>query len=197
MGQLVQIDFTATLNGSVYGKTENRNKNSSSEDCYFKSKTKLSVTMINGEKLRLSIDLRVPKTVNVTLEPFTPPYWEGNDTLNGSDYNHDQNSTTYTEEGDLDDYIGTGTFKLNANATSSSSTNGGGVQVSNISTFGWSNGILIYTYDPRGLSGYKKDACTGQPLSGWKIIVTNSTHQWNATTNANGFWQVWNLTNGT
>ena len=58
-----------------------------------------------------------------------------------------------------------------------------------------SNTLEIFQ-QPNCLSGYKIDDCTGLPLSGWKIVVNNSSQEWNATTNAAGFWRVCNLASG-
>ncbi len=199
LGRLIQVDFAATLDGNMSVVSENRNNNSSAS-CYFSGKVNLYVSMINKkDRVSLSIDLKVPQNgTPADLDPFTEPYWEGGDTLIGHDEDHDEKSIPpYVATGDLAEYIGNGNFSLDAKGDANFTIVAGGNQTSNISTFGWSNATLIYTYDPRGLSGYKKDGCTNLPLSGWKIIVTNSTHQWNATTDANGFWQVYNLTNGT
>jgi len=197
-GRLIRIDFAATLNGSMYGKIENRNINASVERAFFSDITNLSVKMINGNFLDLNISLRVPKSGFKKLENHTLPLWSGNDTLVGSDYEDTQKSIVYTSASDLAGYIGTGTFDLPATAIADTLTGGGGVMVSNISTYGWSNATITYTYDDsRCLSGYKIDGCTGLPLSGWTIAVNNSTKSWTNTTNANGFWQVCNLDNGT
>ncbi len=198
MGRLIRIDFTATLNGSMNGTTENRNIASGVDESYFQDRTRLSVQMINGDWLNLSVDLRVPDAGSVELQPFTLPYWAGSDTLSGYDYGEDHDSINYTLAGDLADYIGTGTFDLPGRATAQTSTIGGGVQVSDIRTYGWSNATITYTYDDsRCLSGYKIDRCTGLPLSGWTINVNNSTQSWTATTDGNGFWRTCSLENDT
>ncbi|MCX6677933.1 MAG: hypothetical protein NTU95_08330, partial [Methanothrix sp.] len=49
------------------------------------------------------------------------------------------------------------------------------------------------------ISGYKFNACTGQPLQGWEIKVFNATTKalmGTATTNALGFWEVCHLVPG-
>ena len=47
-----------------------------------------------------------------------------------------------------------------------------------IDTLAWSNASISYTYDDaRCLSGFKKDGCTGLPLSEWNITTRNATMQ--------------------
>ncbi|MGV8175267.1 MAG: carboxypeptidase regulatory-like domain-containing protein, partial [Methanothrix sp.] len=198
MGRLIRIDFMATLNSSMNGTTENRNNQSGVRMSYLQDFTDLAVKMINGDWLNLTVNLSVPETGSVSLEPFTLPIWSGNDTLSGYDYGDTHGWINYTAQGDLAGYIGTGYFNLSATATATTSVTGGGNQVSDLRTFGWSNATITYTYDDsRCISGYKLDRCTGLPLSGWKIILNNSTQEWNATTDANGFWRVCSLENDT
>ncbi|MGV8174899.1 MAG: carboxypeptidase regulatory-like domain-containing protein, partial [Methanothrix sp.] len=94
-------------------------------------------------------------------------------------------------------YYGTGQFNLPAQAAANVITHGGGNQSTNISTFGWSNATLTYTYDDVPcLSGRKFNNRTGEGLSGWTINVSNSTDSWEIKTIDTGLWQICNLTPG-
>ena len=199
LGQLLRIKFTATLNGSMNGTAENRDPYAEVEEAAFEGRLRMRTLMLNGNWLTLNVFLRVPDANGswLLLQPFTLPYWSGTDTIIGFDRGDTQGTVVYTGAA-MAPYIGTGNITLWANCTASTSTYGGGNMVSDIRAYGYSHAIITYTYDDaRCLSGYKKDGCTGLPLSGWTINVNNSTSSWTATTNESGFWRVCHLDNGT
>ncbi|MCX6678555.1 MAG: hypothetical protein NTU95_11530, partial [Methanothrix sp.] len=59
--------------------------------------------------------------------------------------------------------------------------------------------IYLRNIPPLCISGYKYNACNGQPLQGWEIKVFNASTKalmGTATTDALGFWQVCHLVPG-
>ena len=144
--------------------------------------------------------MRSPETGNYTLAPYTGSACGlFSDSATDVDSGSDQGGIFYTNAADLAPYIGTGTFNLPGSTIADISVRYfGGSVLAFLNTYGWSNATITYTYDDaRCLSGYKIDGCTGLPLSGWKIIVNNSTHEWNDTTDVNGFWEICQLENDT
>lgn len=199
MGNLISIDFTATLNASLDGKAENTNPNSGVQDCYMQDLTDMYVTMLDSSLLPLNVTLRYPSDgTNVSVTAFDGTLdFLGTSAFSGNDSGSTQDSIFYSLPAQMTPYIGTGTFNLLTVTTASSTVIGGGNFASFISTKAWSNATITYTYnDELCLSGYKKDGCTGLPLSGWNITVRNSSWQQNETTNSSGFWEVCNLTPG-
>ena len=199
-GELLQIKFTATLNGSMNGAAENREPGKSAEAA-FEDRLRMQVTMLDANLLNLYVFLRVPDAngTYVSLAPFTLPLWSGPDTMSGGDWGSIQGSVVYTSAVAMAPYIGTGNFTLPASGYAvASGIFLGGNTVFDIRSYGWSNATITYTYDDsRCLSGYKLDRCTSLPLSGWTIRVSNATRTWTATTDANGFWRICHLDNGT
>ena len=100
----------------------------------------------------------------------------GPDSFSGTDANDTWDTVFYNDAANLTGYVGTGTFKLLTVTKGKSDVAGGGTWQSQILTRAWSYATITYTYDDaRCLSGYKKDGCTGLPLSGWNITVSNAT----------------------
>ena len=198
MGELKSVYFTATLNATLDGEAENRALRSV-QNAYFAVDAYMDAVMINGQHIPLQVFLRVPETGGINVTAFDG-VWDflGTSSFNGSDANDTWGYVYYNDSANTTDYIGIGTFPLLAYTRAISEVFGGGSWYSLIDTLAWSNASISYTYDDaRCLSGFKKDRCTGLPLSGWKITVSNTTQQWNATTNASGFWQVCQLENDT
>jgi len=196
MGELISVYFTATLNATLEGAAENRAL-TPVQNAYFAVDAYMDAVMINGQHIPLQVYLRVPKTGGINVTAFDG-VWDflGTSSFNGSDANDTWGYVYYDDSANTTDYVGTGTFPLLAYTRASSRVVGGGSWYSLITTLAWSNASITYTYDDaRCLSGFKKDGCTGLPLSGWNITVRNATTQWNATTDASGFWQVCKLEN--
>ena len=198
MGELISVYFTATLNATLDGAAENR-AHAPVHNAYFAVDAYMDAVMINGQHIPLQVYLRVPETGGINVTAFDG-VWDflGTSSFNGSDANDTWGYVYYDDSANTIDYVGTGTFPLLAYTRASSRVVGGGSWYSLITTLAWSNASITYTYDDaRCLSGFKKDGCTGLPLSGWNITVRNATTQWNATTDASGFWQVCKLENDT
>ncbi|MFZ2470945.1 MAG: choice-of-anchor E domain-containing protein [Methanothrix sp.] len=201
LGRLISVNFNAMLNASLEGKAENKNTVRGVTGCYISAEpATLSVEMINGDLLHLDVNLRIPATgtISVTnhITEVGEPKYTGTDSFNGTSINSTSGYVFYNTADKINAYIGTGTFNLAASAHASSEIKGGGNWWSDLTTYGWSNATITYTYDDsRCISGYKIDDCTGQPLAGWKIYVNNSTRSFSDTTNATGFWQVCGLDN--
>jgi hypothetical protein len=196
MGELISVYFTATLNATLNGAAENRAL-TSVQNAYFDVDAYMDAVMINGQHIPLQVYLRVPEAggVNVTAYDGVLDFL-GTSSFNGSDANDTWGYVYYDDSANTTDYLGAGTFPLLAYTRASSRVVGGGSWYSLIDTLAWSNASITYTYDDaRCISGYKKDGCTGLPLSGWNITVSNATTQWNATTDASGFWQICRLEN--
>ena len=199
MGRLISVYFTATLNGTLYGEAENK-ATRPVEAAWMGVDTDMYVVMLNGQHLPLYVLLRVPSNgSSVNVGPYDQIHdFLGSDSFNGTDANDTWDDIFYINAADVSDYVGTGTFNLSTVTSALSIVHGGGSWWSNITTKAWSNATITYTYDDsRCLSGYKVDGCTGLPLSGWKIKVNNSTHEWNTTTDGNGFWRICQLENDT
>jgi len=199
MGRLISVYFTATLNGTLYGEAENK-ATRPVEAAWMGVDTDMYVVMLNGQHLPLYVLLRVPSNgSSVNVGPYDQIHdFLGSDSFNGTDANDAWDDIFYINAADVSDYVGTGTFNLSTVTSALSIVHGGGSWWSNITTKAWSIATITYTYDDsRCLSGYKFDGCTGLPLSGWKIKVNNSTHEWNTTTDGNGFWRICQLENDT
>ena len=189
LGRLISVNFTVTLNATTSGTATNQ-AGSPVACASMLVTTDMDVAMINGDMLFLNVNLKIPSNGSCVTVP-------GHGSFSGSDNNSTVGYVFYSNPTDIDDYIGTGTFDLLGSFTGDSDISGGGSFSSSILTYGWSNSTITYTYnDALCLSGYKKDGCTGLPLSGWNITVRNSSWQRNATTNSSGFWAVCNLTPG-
>lgn len=176
------------------GKGENLGS-SPIEGAYIAADADMQVEMINGEHLSLLVNLETGK---VYLPAFDgTPDLEGPSAFNDSDAK-DTWGRIYYDDARKDAYIGKGTFNLTANTSAESRTGGSGNFMYWVMTTAWSNASITYTYDElHCLSGYKIDACTGEPLSGWTITVNNSTDSWSNETDADGFWEICNLEDGT
>ena len=204
-GNLSRIDFEATLEGNLSGVYENANPNNWLNYSYAQTTAKMEITMLNGSTLDLQILLRLPDNNTkhyINLSPYEEPdFSNGTDSFSGKYQNKTRDRITIISDKDKDDYIlrtGQKSFALNSTTEGTieiKSEEGGANVNSRLRSWGWSDATLTYTY-LLCLSGYKKN-CTGWPLSGWKIMVNNSTQNWTATTDARGFWQVCNLDNGT
>jgi hypothetical protein len=200
-GNLSRIDFEATLEGNLSGVYENANPNNWLNYSYAQTTAKMEITMLNGSTFDLQISLRLPNATSyINLSPYIPPdFSPGNDSFSGKHEAKTKDRITIIS--DKDDYIwrtGQQSFALKSTTEGTievKSDEGGANVNSRLRSWGWSNATLTYTY-LLCLSGYKKN-CTGWPLSGWKIMVNNSTQNWTATTDASGFWQVCGLDNGT
>ena len=196
MGKLISVYFSATLNATLNGAAEN-GAPKPVQNAYIAIDAYLDAVMIDGQHLPLKVFLRVPETggINVTaFDGFSD--FIGTSAFNGTDANDTWGYVYYNDSANTTGYIGTGTFQLFAYTRARSEVIGGGTWYSLINTRAWSNASLTYTYDDsRCLSGYKIDGCTGLPLSGWNITVSNATRQWNATTDAGGFWRICSLEN--
>jgi len=195
LGNLISVDFTASLNATVDGGAENMAPSGGVEDAYISADADMYVDMINGDRLTLQVHLATaPK--DLTQYDNTLDYG-GTSGFSDSDEG-DTWGSIYYDDARKDDYIDEGTFNLKAYATASSTVVGSGNWDSFINTYSWSNASITYTYeDLHCLSGYKIDNCTGQPLSGWTITVNNSTDSWSNDTDADGFWEICNLEDGT
>ena len=193
MGRLISVYFTATLNATLYGAAENK-ASGKVDKASIVVDTDMFVEMINGQKLPLYVRLN-NSTTNISGFDGT---WDflGPSAFNGTDANDTWGYVYYDDPANVTYYSGIGTFPLLTYTHASSRVDGGGSWYSIIDTKAWSYATITYTYDDsRCLSGYKIDGCTGLPLSGWNITVSNSTHSWNALTNGSGFWQVCGLEN--
>jgi hypothetical protein len=197
MGWLLSVDFRATLNGSLNARAENLAATPVTT-AYTAVNALMNVTMINGKLLPLDVLLRIPESGYISVSAYDGTNdLMGPDSYNGTDADNTTGSVHYSDNANVSQYIGVGTFLLLAKTHGVSDVSGGGTWDSRIRTTAWSYAAITYTYnDEICLSGYKKDGCTGLPLSGWNITVSNSSLQLNATTNSSGFWQVCNLTPG-
>jgi len=196
MGKLISVYFAATLNATLDGAAEN-GAPKPVQNAYFAVDAYMDAVMINGQHIPLQVYLRVPETGGINVTAYDG-VWDflGTSSFNGSDANDTWGYVYYDDSANTTDYVGTGTFPLLAYTRASSRVIGGGSWYSLITTLAWSNASIIYTYDDaRCLSGFKKDGCTGLPLSGWNITVSNATRLWNATTDASGFWRICGLEN--
>ncbi|MDD1759132.1 MAG: choice-of-anchor E domain-containing protein, partial [Methanothrix sp.] len=197
LGNLTKVNLAARLDGNLSGLYENANPKNWLNKSYARTNATMDI-LLNGSKLlTLKIELKIPKDKEyINLSPYTEPMFSGkNDTFSGENVSND---TDYTNPTDLSSYIGLEKLILPCRTNGAievKSLEGGANVNSQLRSWGWSNATLTYTY-LLNLSGYKKN-CTGWPLSGWKIMVNNSTQNWTATTDASGFWQVCNLDNGT
>ncbi len=200
LGTLVSVNFIASLNGTLDAQAENLGSTGYTQ-CYVTDLAEMYLTMINGDDFYLNVALRVPKTGYASVGPFDGAQdLMGSDTFSGQDYGDTSDIVIYTAPDDVDDYYGVGTFNLPMYTIAASSVRGGGNWYTEIATTAWSHAIITYTYDEKVtycLSGYKINGCTGEPISGWTVIVNNSTNSWSAITDQTGFWKVCGLKTGT
>ena len=195
LGNLISVDFTASLNATVAGGVENTATLEGVDNAYIAADAYMYVDMINGDRITLEVNLATPP-IDLTKFDSTIDYG-GTSGFTDSDAGDTWGSIHY-DDARKDDYVDTGTFSLQAYATADSTVGGGGNLNSYIDTYAWSNASITYTYDDlHCLSGYKIDNCTGQPLSGWTVTVNNSTDSWSNDTDADGFWEICNLEDGT
>lgn len=196
LGNLISVDFTASLNASINGSAENTNPGSGVTGAYMSADADMSVEMINQDELSLHVEL---DTGTHDVSAFDGNQdGQGSSAFSASDEDSTSGTITYTDPGKVADYKGTGTFDLEAVATAVSDVVGGGNWYSLFDTYAWSEASITYTYEElHCLSGYKFDECTGQPLSGWTVTVNNSTDSWSNDTDADGFWEICNLEDGT
>jgi uncharacterized repeat protein (TIGR01451 family) len=134
----------------------------------------------------INYTIRVNNTGNVTLtgvwaeDNLTSTAWTVGSLDPGQNYT---NTTRYQVL--LSDMPGPLFNELWANGTDPCGTE---VNASSIETVNITNPKKLLC-----INGYKHDGCTGVPLSGWKIKANNSTQEWNATTDGNGFWRFCRL----
>ena len=184
LGTLNRIDFTATLNATMNGSGYNKNTGAWINFSFARSNASLDVTMLDTSKLNLKVVLRLPNlTGHYNLSPYDGIPWIGPDSFSGNNNGSNASSLSYTQQAALAQYIwsGIGTKKFDLPSSTTGDLyfggQGGPNIVHNLTSYGWSHAVLTYTYDDsRCLSGYKKDGCTGLPLSGWNITVKNSTN---------------------
>jgi hypothetical protein len=170
LGRLISVDFRATLNATLNGYAQNQ-AGEPVPKAYMAVDTNMSVAIINGKLLPLKVRLRIPNDPSAYI--YVGPY-PGN--FSGSDANETWGPVFYNDAANLTNYTGTGTFKLKTVTKGQSDVAGGGSWTTSILTRAWSYASITYTYDDaRCLSGYKLDGCTGLPLSGWNITVSNAT----------------------
>ena len=196
LGRLISVDFTASLNASIDGAAENLDPDSGVTGAHMSADADMSVEMINGDDLSLHVELDTG-THDVSAFDGTKDL-QGTSAFSASDAGDTLDTISYTDPVRVADYVGTGTFDLEAVATAVSNVVGGGNWYSVFDTYAWSYASITYTYDDlHCLSGYKIDDCTGQALSGWTITVNNSTDSWSNDIDADGFWEICNLEDGT
>ncbi|MCK9564861.1 MAG: choice-of-anchor E domain-containing protein, partial [Methanothrix sp.] len=195
LGKLLKVDFTASENVSMRGSAENTGEEPVAG--HILDQTYFGVKMVNGNKLVLNVNLRVPSTGETSVSA-----WDGTDdflgpdSFSGSDSGNTHGHVSYTLPNDVALYVGTGKLNLTTNSSANSNVYGGGNWRNDIRTYIYSNATITYNYDDsRCISGYKIDGCTNTGLSGWTINVSNTTHYWLNTTNATGYWQVCGLDN--
>ena len=191
-GKLLSVELNTSLNCSVFARVENWGP-SWCNGSYAYVDADLDMEMIEGSPLHLDLIVNGSKH-NVPPSDGILDF-QGNSSFNDTAVGNITDSRTTSN---VSAYVGQGTFNLTAVNKAVSTVRGCGTFALHIETRGWSYACITYTYDnTHCLSGYKKDGCTGLLLSGWNITISNATSQWNATTDASGFWQVCNLENDT
>jgi len=201
LGNLISVNFTASLNATIDGGAENTAPDGGVEDAYIAANADMYVDMINGDRLTLQVHLATaPK--DLTKYDNTLDYG-GTSGFSDSDEG-DTWGSIYYDDANKNDYIDEGAFNLKAYATAESTVVGGGNWASFINTYSWSNASITYTYEDLPcrpcISGYKFDECTDQGIADWEIILINTssgTEVGRTTTNLAGYYEFCDLMPGT
>jgi len=193
LGNLVSVNFTASLNATMDGEAEN-NANSWFYDAYFTADADMYVDMLNGEKLTLQLNL---ETDHEDLAPSTPPYLGGPDYFAASDAG-DTSGFIYYNDARKDDFVGTGNINLKTKSTATSKVENSGNSYFLIMTYSWTNASITYTYDEcrSCISGYKLDDCTKLGVKDWKVTLNNSTYTTSTFTDSAGKYEFCGLVPG-
>lgn len=195
LGNLISVDFTASLNATVSGAAENKATTSGVTGAYISCDADMYVDMINGDRLSLQVNLATDPT---NLDPYDGIVdFQGPSAFSDSDADSTSGSIYYNDAR-KDAYVGKGTFNLKTYATAESMVLGGGNWATLIDTYSWSNASITYTYeecDPC-ISGYKLDGSTGAGLPGWNITLTNASGSITAQTGPDGRYEFCNLRPG-
>ena len=194
LGNLISVDFTASLNATVDGAAENKAP-SPVYGAYMAVDADMYVDMINGDRLSLAVNLATPPTDLTKFDGFVD--FQGTSAFSASDA-ADTWGSIYYNDSRKDAYKGTGTFNLKAYATAVSIIVGSGNWASMIDTYSWSNASITYTYDEchSCISGYKINSSTGAGLPGWNITLTNASRSVTTQTGPEGKYQFCNLPPG-
>ncbi len=123
MGNLISVDFTASLNATVDGAAENQAP-SPVTGAYIAADADMYVDMINGDRLSLVVNLATAPTDLASYDGTTD--YQGPSAFSASDADDTQGTISYTDPIKVADYVGTGTFDLEAVATAASDVVGGG-----------------------------------------------------------------------
>ena len=186
-GQLIAVEFNATLNGSLDACAENR-ANSPVNGAFVKVDANMSVEMIEGEMLHLDVD------INTGLHNVTA--FDGVLNFQGSSAfcaNATGNTSGSKSPANVSAYVGPGTFNLTAVTTATSQVNGGGQWASIIEPRAWSYACITYTYDDQDLEEWNvtfggiaddSSASVQQTSDGGFIIAGQSCSYGNAANNA-------------
>ena len=195
LGNLISVDFTASLNATVDGGAENMAPLGGVEDAYISADADMYVDMINGDRLSLVVNLATAKT-DLTKFDLVLDYG-GTSGFSASDAD-DTWGSIYYDDTRKDAYVGKGTFNLKTYATARSHVEGSGNWASFITTYSWSNASITYTYDEcrSCISGYKINSSTGAGLPNWNITLTNASGSLTAKTGPSGKYEFCNLQPG-
>lgn len=194
LGNLISVDFTASLNATVDGAAENKAP-SPVTGAYIAVDADMYVDMINGDRLSLQVNLATDPTDLTPFDGFLD--FQGTSAFSDSDADETWGSIYYNDAR-KDAYVGKGTFNLRAYATAISTVVGSGNWATMIDTYSWSNASITYTYDEcrSCISGYKIDSSTGAGLPGWNITLTNASSSITAQTGPDGKYEFCNLLPG-
>jgi hypothetical protein len=195
LGNLISVDFTASLNATLDGKAENMGP-SEVVGSYIDVDADMYVDMINKDRLPLHLKLA---TAPLTVSPYDGNLdYGGTSGFSSSDADSILGNIYYDDPAETAKYVGKGTFNLTAKATGISVVRGSGVWASIITTYCWSNATITYTYDEcrSCISGYKIDSSTGAGLPNWNITLTNASGSLTAKTGPDGKYLFCNLQTG-
>ena len=195
LGNLISVDFTASLNATVDAGAENMAPLGGVTGAYFDVDADMYVTMINGERLPLALNLATDPTDLTKFDGFLDyGGTSGFSAIKAGDIS----GSIYYNDARKDDYVGKGPLNLKAFASAKSIVEGGGTWSSLITTYSWSNASITYTYDEcrSCISGYKINSSTKAGIPGWNITLTNATGSVTAKTGPDGKYQFCNLQPG-